>query len=379
VVNDLKGEAKDLPEDRRKAHEEKVKAAQKALAEHKAAPLPFVEAYAVAEGAKRGDAVQQFKGDPAKPGERIRRHFLTVLGGSELPADDTSSGRRALAEWILAPSNPLTPRVVVNRLWHHHFGRGLVPTPNDFGKQGRPASHPGLLDHLANRLRTNNWSLKAMQREIMLSRTYRQSSERSPQALAGDPANELLSAFPRRRLDAESLRDTLLVLGGNLDLSPAGAHPFPPSGEWKFTQHNPFKATYDHNRRSVFLMTQRIQRHPYLAVFDGADPSTSTPARPTSTTPLQALFMLNDPLVHQQALKVAERVRSAAADDQGRVAIGYQRLFARPPQPAETRAALDFLAASRTRLGATGERLELDAWAALVRVWFRLNEFAYLD
>ncbi len=117
--------------------------------------------------------------------------------------------------------------------------------------------------------------------------------------------------IPRRRLDAESIRDTLLALGGNLDSSPAGPHPFPPQHDWNFTQHNPFKAVYDTNRRSVYLMTQRIQRHPFLAIFDGADPSASTPARTTSTTPLQSLYLLNDPFVHEQSRRVADRVMHA--------------------------------------------------------------------
>ena len=151
------------------------------------------------------------------------------------------------------------------------------PTPNDFGKQGKPPTHPELLDYLAAKLRDGGWSIKALHREILLSRTYRLAATRSAESLARDPNNELLTASPRRRLDAESLRDTLLLLGGNLDLTPAGPHPFPKPGEWKFTQHNPFKAVYDSQRRSVFLMTQRIQRHPYLAVFDGADPSHQHP------------------------------------------------------------------------------------------------------
>jgi hypothetical protein len=201
---------------------------------------------------------------------------LTVLGGQKLPEEVNASGRQQLAEWILAEDNPLTARVIANRIWQYHFGRGIVTTPNDFGSQGKPPTHPELLDYLAIQIRSNSWSLKSMHRKIMLSRTYQQSSIRDPQAIAQDPSNEWLAGFPRRRLDAEAIRDTLLFVGGNLDLSPAGPHPFPPAHERKFTQHNPFKAVYETNRRSVYLMTQRIQRHPFLAIFDGADPSTST-------------------------------------------------------------------------------------------------------
>ena len=380
AVKLLKEEQKKAGEAAKKSFDERITSADRAAADHKSAPLPFALAYAVSEAAKRDDAVVQHKGDPAKPGERVRRRFLTVFGGAELPSDDRSSGRQALAAWILADGGALSARVIANRVWHHHFGRGLVPTPNDFGRQGKPPTHPELLDHLALRLKTLGWSLKAFHREILLSRTYRQSSALSDVAVAKDPTNELLSAFPRRRLDAESLRDTLLILGRNLDLTPAGDHPFPPANEWKFTQHHPFKAVYESDRRSVYLMTQRIQRHPYLAVFDGADPSTSTPVRPTSTTPLQALFLLNDPLVHAQAERVAERI--AAQDPASRIAMLYTLLFARPATAAEVTAASGYLETLRSKLktgGASNDRVESEALASLVRVLFRLNEFVYLD
>jgi hypothetical protein len=381
-VQKLKDELKNIADDQKKAHEEKIKTAEKASTEFKAKPLPFELAYAVAEGARREDAVVQIKGDPAKPGDKVKRHFLTVFGGAELNADDNSSGRRALAEWLLATDNPLTARVMANRIWHYHFGRGLVPTPNDFGKQGKPPTHPELLDYVASRFRDSGWSVKALHREIMLSRTYRLATTRTAAALAHDPNNELLTAFPRRRLDAESLRDTLLALGDSLDLSPAGPHPFPPQSQWKFTQHNPFKAVYDSNRRSVFLMTQRIQRHPYLAVFDGADPSTSTPARPTSTTPVQALYLLNDPLIHRQSEKLAQRVLDQATDDTARVQLAYTLCFARSAASEELAAAKKFLASTQARLRASGtppEQLERETWRSYVRVLFRLNEFVYLD
>jgi hypothetical protein len=336
-------------------------------------------AYAVAESAGPREARVQLKGDPAKPGPAVRRRFLTVLGGTELPADAAGSGRRELADWILAPNNPLTARVMVNRLWLHHFGKGLVPTPNDFGKQGKPPTHPELLDWLAARFIADGWSVKAMHRLILGSRTYRQATAAASPA---DPSNDLLAHFPRRRLDAEALRDTLLWHGGSLDLSPGGAHPFPPPDQWKFTQHNPFKAVYESNRRSVYLMSQRIQRHPYLAIFDGADPSVSTPVRATSTTPLQALFLLNDPLVHAQAEGFASRVLAAAPDEAARVALAFHRLLGRPATAEERARAHAFLDAARDTLranGTPGDQVETAAWAAFARSLFRLTEFVYLD
>ncbi|MBL9189796.1 MAG: PSD1 domain-containing protein [Opitutaceae bacterium] len=354
----------------------RLKEAEKAERELGNTPLPFETAYAVAEGAQPGDVPVQLRGDPAKPGEVAPRRFLAALGGAALPSGVKTSGRAQLADWILAPENPLAARVMANRIWQHHFGRGLVPTPNDFGKQGKPPTHPELLDWLATRFREGGWSVKAMHRLILLSRTYRQAAVRSADAIARDPGNELLAGFPRRRLEAEAIRDALLALGGNLDLSPAGAHPFPPAHEWKFTQHNPFKSVYASDRRSVYLMTQRIQRHPYLAIFDGADPSASTPARPTSTTPLQALFLLNDPLVHDQAGRVAARLAGETPTERSRIERAYELLFARPPSAEERAAAERFLADARAKLAAPDEN---EIWRAYIRVLFRLNEFVYLD
>lgn len=281
-----------------------------------------------------------------------------------------------LAGWITDPGNPLTARVFVNRVWHHHFGRGLVPTPNDFGRQGRPPSHPELLDWLAVRFRESGYSIKALHRLILSSRTYRQSSTRSPESVERDPGNELLSSHPRRRLDAESIRDTLLFLGGTLDTSPAGAHPFPPQSEWKFTQHNPFRAVYESRRRSVYLMTQRIQRHPFLATFDGADPSASTAARLTSTTPVQALFLLNDPLVHGQAAAFAARILREASTTTDRIRLAYALALSRGPDAVEEAQAARFLKGFANGASAGSGQ---EAWEAFARAVFRLNEFVYLD
>ena len=342
-----------------------------------ARPFPFEMAYAVADAAKISDATVQIKGDPAKPGSVVPRHFLTVFGGQTLPHGTKSSGREKLADWILSEKNPLAPRVMANRIWLHHFGRGIVATPNDFGKQGKPPTHPELLDYLATQFRESGWSVKEMHRLILTSRTYQIAGARTEEANRADPENALLSNYPRRRLDAEAIRDTLLAVAGNLDLSPAGAHPFPPSHEWGFTQHKPFKAVYESNRRSVYLMTQRIQRHPYLAIFDGADPSASTPVRPTSTTPTQALFLLNDPFVHSQSGRLAERISGMGLDDQTKISQAYALLFSRAPTAEEAGASLRFLKDARASVG--GSDAEPEAWRSYLRALFRLNELVYLD
>jgi regulator of replication initiation timing len=381
-VKQLKESLAKLNDAEKKDGEQKLKQAERVAKEYREQAPLCETAYAVSDATKHEDVAVQLKGNPALPGEVVPRHFLSVLGGQELDPGIDASGREQLAEWLLAEDNPLTARVIVNRIWQHHFGRGIVPTPNDFGKQGKPPTHPELLDYLANQLRSSAWSMKSLHRQIMLSRTYQQSSIREPQAIAEDPSNDWLAGYPRRRLDAEAIRDTLLELGGNLDLSPAGPHPFPPQHSWKFTQHNPFKAIYETNRRSVFLMTQRIQRHPYLAIFDGADPSTSTGARMSTTTPLQALYLLNDPFVHEQARRVAERFVSHTSDDESRVAFAFQLLFLRNATPEEVASSVTFISNAKQLLSVNAvpsEELELEVWQALVRSLFRLNEFVYLD
>jgi mono/diheme cytochrome c family protein len=380
VVQELKDSVKNTPAEEKQQVEQKIKDAERAVRDFTNKPAPFELAYAVAEAKTIEDAAIQLRGDPAKPGDRVRRHFLTALGGEALPDSEPSSGRRQLGEWIVGRENPLTARVMVNRIWLNHFGEGLVPTPNDFGKQGKPPTHPELLDWLASRFIESGWSAKSMHRLIMLSRTYQLASQQNDDAAARDPNNELLTAFPRRRLDAEAIRDTLLVLGDNLDKSPAGAHPFPPESEWNFTQHHPFRAVYGSKRRSVYLMTQRIQRDPYLAIFDGADPAASTPLRTTSTTPLQALYLLNDAFVHEQSALFAARLVKEAKDDAARIELAYRTCFGRPPDPREVESCGKFLVDVRERLTETpAEQAELASWQALVRVLFRLNEFVYVD
>jgi hypothetical protein len=387
----LQKEAKAADGEERTKLEKAAAEAKKAADKHKSTPLAFEQAYAVAEGKKFEDARVQQKGDPAKPGPLVRRHFLTVLGGTELPPDAKTSGRAQLADWILDRNNPLTARVMVNRIWQHHFGKGIVPTPNDFGKQGKPPTHPELLDWLAQRFIDSGWSIKSMHRLIMLSHTYQQASGPvisepviNNQSKKGPRAESLMtdyfSPFPRRRLDAEAIRDTLLVLGGNLDTKPAGAHPFPPQTEWKFTQHNPFKAVYDAKQRSVYLMAQRIQRHPYLAIFDGADPAASTPVRTTSTTPLQALYLLNDSFMHEQSRLFAKRVMAHGKNDEERLKMAYRLALGRKPDANETSQAKVFLSSVRTNLQQHGgSEIDAEAWQAMARVIFRLNEFVYID
>ena len=174
---------------------------------------------------------------------------------------------------------------------------------------------------------------------ILLSRTYQMASMDNEADRAIDPNNEGLWRYERRRLDAEAIRDSLLAVSGALDRSPAGPQPFPPVNTWKFTQHDPFQAVYETNHRSVYLMTQRTRRHPFLALFDGADPNASTAQRNTTTVPTQALYFLNDPFVHAQADRFAARLLQGAADDAGRIDLAHRLAYGRPATLEETRAA----------------------------------------
>ena len=342
---------------------------------------PYPLAFGVIEGTPANARIQ-IRGEPARLGEEVPRRFLEILGGDPLPADMPGSGRLQLADWVTRPSNPLTARVMVNRIWQHHFGKGLVQTPSDFGLRGRAPTHPELLDFLAGQFTASGWSIKAMHKGLMLSHAYQISSLNNPQAAERDPGNELIWRFERRRLDAESLRDAMLAASGQLDPSRGGQHPFPPVETWGFTQHTPFKAVYDHNQRSIYLMTQRQHRHPFLALFDGADPNISTGDRSLTTTPTQALFLMNDPFVHAQSTALAQRALTTASDDPARLAWLHEVLWGRPPLAEDAEGAMGFLEVYRQKLASLGvppDQQPLQAWAGLARVLLTSNNFLYVD
>jgi hypothetical protein len=392
--------------------DEATKAIAAAKAKHKqlTETVPYELAYAVADSGKPANARLHVRGDPARPGEEIPRRFIQVLGGQPLPKDCGNSGRLDLANWIADSANPLTARVLVNRLWQHHFGRGLVTTPNDFGTRGQAPTHPELLDFLAHKFVESGWSVKAMHRLILTSRTWQlasgaeavaentapiekrtgfaalfsgSKSKSSPASVFAtnatkDPNNLLWWRAERRRLDAESIRDALLFVSGDLDESVGGAHPFPPVHTWGFTQHNQFFANYDNRQRTVYQMQQRLRKHPFLALFDGADPNSSTATREPSTTPLQSLFMMNDKFAHEQAAKFAARMQQGEPDEARQVERAFLALYARPPQADELKMATDYLAQFREKLAA--KKLPADqAWASLSRALLGANEFLYVD
>jgi hypothetical protein len=341
-------------------------------------------AYAASEG-KPVNARVMVKGDPGTPGAEAPRGFLEILGGQKVPDGYEGSGRDLLAGWLVDRANPLTARVLVNRVWLWHFGRGIVDTPNDFGTRGDQPTHPELLDWLASRLIEDGWSLKKLHKRILLTRAWQAASSHNEANAVRDPKNAYYWRFERRRLSAEELRDTLLAAAGNLDLTPGGPHPFPPRGSYRFTQHRPFVADlekYDTNRRSVYLIQQRFRRHPYLELFDGGDPNNSTPSRTNDTTALQSLYFFNNELLHRQADAIAVRVGLAKTSAEERVQLAHRLLYGREASAAELSDAAQYLDKARAAL--TDSNLPDDqknraALGSLMRVLLASNEFFYID
>ncbi len=283
------------------------------------------------------DPVVFVRGNPRSPGPKVERRFLTCLSADRKPAAfQHGSGRRELAEAIASRDNPLTARVWVNRVWAHLFGRGLVTTPSDFGVRGMPPSHPQLLDWLACELMDDGWSTKRLIRRIVLSGTYRQTSDYRADCATVDAENNLLWRANRRRLDLEALRDSLLVAAGRLDKTKGG-----PSVS---LTEAPFAT-----RRAVYGFIERQNLPAFFRTFDFANPNTHTPARPLTTAPQQALFLMNSPFVMEQAIQLAERSTEGAAQAVGaashvrRIHRMYRSALGREPSIDELADALEFL------------------------------------
>jgi cytochrome c553 len=341
------------------------------------------KAYAVVEGLAANVRIHR-KGDPKNLGDEVPRGFLTILGGGQVPKDHKTSGRELLAGWIADARNPLAARVMVNRLWHWHFGKGIVATTNDFGSRGARPTHPELLDWLAARFVEGGWSVKQMHKLMMLSHAYQLASE---EASAGrnaaiDVNNDYLWRFNRRRLSAEEVRDAMLSLSDRLDRTMGEGHPFPPEQTWRFSQHVQYFGVYDTNRRGVYLMQQRLKKHPFFEAWDGADTNMPVGERPLSTTPLQALFLMNNPFLHEQADQLAVRVGMAFDDGRERIDYAHRLAFGRAATPGEIKEALAYIQQAKQQmasLGAPAEKLTRAALASYLRVMMSGNEFLYVD
>src|SRR6056297_8873 len=272
------------------------------------------------------------RGEPARRGERVPRRFLSILSDGDPQPFRNGSGRRDLAEAIVAEDNPLTARLLVNRVWSRYFGAGLATSLDDFGLRSEPPSHPELLDHLAYRFLHEGWSLKALHRSILTSQTYRQACTPNAEAEQLDPENRLLWRQKRRRLDFEAMRDALLAAAGTLDLQVGGRS--------VALSKTPFT-----HRRTVYAYVDRVELDPILRTFDFASPFSSSASRSETTIPQQSLFAMNHPFVAQCAKQLATSVQEEvpAADRATIVEALYRRLFARRPTANERRLAEQFL------------------------------------
>jgi hypothetical protein len=289
------------------------------------------------------------RGDVTAPEEVVTPGALSAIADVEpdlgLPADaPEAERRRRFAAWLADPRNPLPTRVISNRLWHLHFGQGIVATPNDFGASGARPTHPELLDWLALRLIERGWSLKALHRLIVTSAAYRQSSAFVPAAAAIDADDRWLWRFPPRRLEAEAVRDAMLAIGGRLNLAMGGPS-FRPFAVLKFpaNAYQPIdRGDPELERRTVYRMNVSSGKEPLLDAFDCPDPAVKTPRRGVTTTPLQALALMNNPFVQRQAERLAARaLEEAAGDLPGAVQRSYCLAFGRAATPAELARALD--------------------------------------
>jgi mono/diheme cytochrome c family protein len=313
---------------------------------------------------KRGDFLAP--GDAVEPGTPA---VLPPLDGAGRPVN-----RLDLARWLVSPENPLTARVVVNRMWQHYFGKGLVETENDFGTQGALPTHAELLDWLATEFVRRGWGAKAMHRLIVTSATYRQASRARPDLREKDPGNRLLGRQHRLRLEAETIRDAALSASGLLARKVGGPGVYPPQPPeiFAFTQSNhpwPESKGPDRYRRGMYTFIWRQSQHPLLTTFDGPDAQAACTRRNRSNTPLQALHLANDPTFVEIARALAERVsREGPADDAGRVEYAFRLCFSRAPNSGERGRVLQYL----------GQQRQADpgqAWTMVARVLLNLDEF----
>ena len=318
----------------------------------------------VRENESPEDCFVCIRGNVHNPGDVVPRGFPTFAShGSGLSIPDDVSGRLEFAEWVVHPDNPLTGRVIANRIWQHLFGRGIVSTPDNFGQMGTRPTHPQLLDWLARQMIEDGWSIKRTIRRIMLSRTYQLAS--SPRQLDSgqDPDNALLWRQNRRRLEAECLRDAMMSISGELDLA------MPDSLVRKGTKSE-YGYKFKESQRSIYVPVFRNTLHPLLEAFDFANPNVVTGRRAVSTLPTQALFLMNSPFVMQKAkLAAARMLTDNALEETSRIELAWQRTLGRRPTTDEHRLTLEFLS--------DGE--PVDQWTQVFQTLFASADFRYVD
>ena len=334
------------------------KAEVEKLKEEAPAKYDFVQVLAEAGNQDMPLAV---RGNLRAPGDMAPRRFLRVLSGTGTPRFNQGSGRVELAEAVASPSNPLTARVMVNRVWMHHFGKALVRSPGNFGTLGRNPTHGKMLDWLAASFMESNWSIKSLHRLIMTSATYQMSSRFDARAFAVDSDNELLWRMNPRRMDVESWRDSLLAVTRELDLEMGG----PPVDDITAS-----------NRRTLYAKVSRngdqSGSDQFLRLFDFPIMRATVPERSTSIVPQQFLFLMNSPFMVDRAKALSKRLESESADDSERIGQAYRLLFGRSPSQQETLMGLRFLQAD------SPSGSELSPWERYGQVLMSSNEFMYV-
>jgi hypothetical protein len=348
--------------------------------------FPFVHTLKDAE--KSRNLQVHVRGNAETLGPEAPRRFVEVLCSDEPTPYVAGSGRKELAEAIASPANPLTARVLVNRIWQQHFGQGLVRTPSNFGVLGERPTHPELLDYLAARFMACGWSIKGLHREITLSATYRQNSAildfglpildsasqsdnpkfkiQNPKSV--DPDNRLLWHYPRRRLEAEMWRDAMLAVSGRLDATLGG----PPAE----------LAKDDNRRRTLYGFISRHELDPFLRLFDFPDPNITSDMRPVTTVPLQQLFVLNGEFLIASARALADRVQDVSADDEQRIRFAYELLYSRTATEEEIEVGKSYLSAADSRpedRNSDADLAQLSRWERYAQALLAANEFMYLD
>jgi Protein of unknown function (DUF1553)/Protein of unknown function (DUF1549)/Planctomycete cytochrome C len=322
--------------------------------------LPVVNA--IAESTP-SDLKIYIRGNPAKQGELAPRRFLKILAGDDRKNFTKGSGRTELADAITSPDNPLTSRVISNRVWAWHFGKGIVPTPSNFGKLGDPPSNPELLDFLAKYLIDSGWSIKSLHKLILCSETFKQSSQDNSVNLTIDPQNTYLWKFNRQRLDVESWRDSILFVSGTLDKTVGGPT---------------FNLNDDNaKRRTIYAKISRHELNSLLRIFDFPDPNITSEKRIETTVPQQQLFIINSPFVIEQSKALAKRIQNFSKSDSENINHCYQLLFSRKASPDELKLALLFLQSKND--GTQKSFDKMDRWEMLAQAFLASNEFMYID
>ena len=324
------------------------------------------------------------RGNHTTLGQEVPRRFLQVIDGDRKPAiPDRQSGRLQLADWLTDPKHPLTARVMVNRLWLGHFGMGLVRSPDNFGRLGDAPVHADLLDWLASRFIESGWSIKSLHRAIMLSSTYRMSTQDNPAAALADPENRLHWKMPRKRLEAEAIRDALLSVCGRLDTEMKGSLLNTPNHAYVNNTGGVGGIKYAVARRAVYLPVIRSGLYDVFQAFDFADPSASNGLRVPTTVAPQALFMMNDPLVITSTQALADSLLAdKTLNDRDRVAAVYLRAFGRPVNDNEASRALDYLQRLEKAFeteGVPAEKRPARVWQALCQAALGSSEFLFID